>query len=105
MQLVRAALRDGVEQEAAEVALAHVERREKHLELLHRFDRDGLAFTSAPGLPVEPRPNTSRSVAPSICTLFMRFDMPPPEKPGPVVETCGASLMKSVKLRVSVGMR
>jgi hypothetical protein len=36
-------------------------------------------FTSAPGTPVEPRPKTSRSVAPSICTLFMRFDIPPPE--------------------------
>ena len=36
-------------------------------------------FVSAPGVPVAPSPNTSRSVAPSICTLFMRFDMPPAE--------------------------
>ena len=65
----------------------------------------GFALTSAPGVPVEPRPKTSRSVAPSIWTLFMRLDMPPAEAPGPVVETCGAIFTKSVRLRDVVGTR
>ena len=91
VQLVGAGLRDGVEEEAAEVALAHVERREEDLELLHRLDRERLGADFGAGRPVEPRPKTSRSVAPSIWTLFMRLDMPPAEAPGPVVRSGGRS--------------
>ena len=48
--LVGAALRDGVDEQAAEVALTHVERREEHLEFLHRFERHRREFVSAPGV-------------------------------------------------------
>ena len=42
VQLVGAGLRDGVEEEATEVALPHVERREEDLELLDRLDGERL---------------------------------------------------------------
>ena len=47
VKLVRAALGDGVDEEAAEVALAHVERREQNLVFLHRVERDGLGVRLA----------------------------------------------------------
>src|SRR5213075_870017 len=49
LQLVRAALRDGVDEHAGEVAVAHVRGREEHLELLHRVDRDQSTRDGASG--------------------------------------------------------
>ena len=42
MPLVRSALRHRVDEQAAEAALSHVERRQQHLVLLHGVERDGL---------------------------------------------------------------
>ena len=74
VELVRAALRDGVDQRAGEVPLAHVERRQQHLILLHRFERRSTRPRACPpGWPVVPRPKMSLSLAPSIWMLLKRL--------------------------------
>src|SRR5688500_213856 len=49
-EAVGSALRDGVDQRAGEIALAHVERREEHLILLHRLEGNRLAASLSAGL-------------------------------------------------------
>src|SRR5213075_1791546 len=50
MELVGAGLRDRVDQQSTEVALAHIERRQQHLVLLHRIERDRLGICLRSGL-------------------------------------------------------
>ena len=104
-QLVGAALRDGVEEQAAEVALAHVERREQHLELLDRLDGDrlGADFGARLAGGAETEDVTLGGAVDLHVVHAVRHSAR--REAGPVVETCGASLTKSVTLRDVVGTR